>query len=249
MNLILVLSTGRAGSTTILDMLNAIPQIALAGELHLSHAGGDKSVLRLLMDAFALSLHPGVTGQKDESRFAQPDQQKLRQHLLEWVRDMRPSRPEREYYGFKELIQNFDVSRFLSICNCSSSVRMVRNYRNDVAAQSQSGFHGIGGDQTTFNTWSAHSFGIGRESSSNKWKASALARLTEKFKKDTQAVRHFDLPLERFSVHQFNTLLSFLGIRDCAYTRVLHGNANNSYIPDRSTHGLLKGNCVSTGYM
>ena len=51
----------------------------------------------------------------------------------------------------------------------------------------------------------------------------------------------FGLPLEDFTVENFNRLLTWLGIRGCHYTAVLHSN-KNGYEQDSSR--VLEGKCI-----
>ena len=72
---LIILTTGRAGSTTILNMLNAIPQIAITGELNADHPrfpGHSGHVLRLLFDVLDASTSATVVGLPGDPSYAAP---------------------------------------------------------------------------------------------------------------------------------------------------------------------------------
>jgi len=131
-NWLLVLSTGRAGSTTILDMLNSVPGIMLSGELSFAGKG---TVLGHLWQAYDLvaSLSRSSSVRAGGPWQMAPETAKLRENICGWLRSLVPEGSTR-YYGFKELVGvpgHVDVPRALSLFG--SHVRVVRTYRLDLA--------------------------------------------------------------------------------------------------------------------
>ena len=232
---LIILTTGRAGSTTILNMLNAIPQIAITGELNADHPrfpGHSGHVLRLLFDVLDASTSATVVGLPGDPSYAAPQVPRLRQHMCGWIRDMLP--PDRSdlprYHGFKALLQHVpNFNRTVELFG-EGSIRVVRNYRIDLEAQ-------------------ARSMMLSKVFSPDVTLADALARVqrdTSRLHAMTAGVRSFDLPLERFNTHHFNNLLAFLDIRNCSFSRVLRSNANGTFGDslDASRRGLVKGECA-----
>ena len=86
---ILVLSTGRSGSTTILQMLNAVPFIELAGELTNTNTGRDESVLSHLWRAFDQSMRLDPRPER-YARHGEPDHTQLKQDMCNWLRHLLP---------------------------------------------------------------------------------------------------------------------------------------------------------------
>ena len=223
LNWLVVMSTGRAGSTTILQMLNAIPMIKLTGEL--KDWRTQDRVLSSLFSALKTSRNIGSFG--GYSMHAEPQTAKLEHHICGWLRDMMPSGPSRHWQGFKELYASGNADAELPLRATKlfrqSRLRVVRNYRKDYSQQARSGFH--------LRSGGGHS-------------ADLLNRTTSEMLSRTRHFQHFDMPLEAFSVGLFNQLLSFLGISNCSYTRVLAANSASSYTRDLNSSGLLTGRCV-----
>ena len=241
-NWLVVISAGRAGSTTILDMLNTVPFISLSGELAISPETEDhslglrlsdpradcapRSVIGRLFSTYDLSLSPGLTGSYGTARYAVPQAARLKHHMCGWLRDMMPSTPSRHYFGFKEMVHCIEpLDQTLALLG--PNVRIIRSFRRNVAKQLNSAF------------WKTI-----------KGASTLLQRHTaEMFRATSSYPNVFDLPLEEFSVAKFNELLSFLGIGGCKFTRVLHANdgarGDGFHAPDvAATRGLLDGTCT-----
>ena len=240
-NWLVVISAGRAGSTTILDMLNAVPFISLSGELATSPETEDlslglrlsdprancapRSVIGRLFSTYELSLSPGLTGSYGTARFAVPQAARLRHHMCGWLRDMMPSHPSRQYFGFKEMVHCIEpLDQTLGLLG--PKVRIIRSFRRNVAKQLNSAFwRTIKGASTLLQRHTA-----------------------EMFRATSSYPNVFDMPLEEFSVAKFNELLSFLGIGGCKFTRVVHANdgaRGDGYAGpgEGATRGLLDGVC------
>ena len=193
---VVVLSTGRAGSTTILQMLNAAaPLVALSGEQTDwgARPGDRSSLLNTLWGALELSLRiAGRARAGDAARAAHPDPNALKDTACQGLLAQFPPSTNATIRGFKDLIANVDVGRVVSLL---PGVRFVINYREDQQAQTRSGFWRTAGDASV----------------------SALRQRTDQLLRETAASPRFDLPLERFSVRAFDALLRFLGVRGCGY--------------------------------
>ena len=240
-NWLVVISAGRAGSTTILDMLNTVPFISLSGELAISPETEDhslglrlsdpradcapRSVIGRLFSTYDLSLSPGLTGSYGTARYAVPQAARLKHHMCGWLRDMMLSTPSRHYFGFKEMVHCIEpLDQALALLG--PNVRIIRSFRRNVAKQLNSAF------------WKTI-----------KSASTLLQRHTaEMFRATSSYPNVFDLPLEEFSVAKFNELLSFLDIGGCNFTRVLHANdgaRGDGYAGpgEGATRGLLDGVC------
>ena len=224
-----VLSTGRTGSTTILNMLNAVPQIYLSGE-----TGAE--VLKYLDRAFNSSMHRRPQG---TAHYQEPNERALRNHACAWLLNLlpRPSptvRPEcyqrRCVRGMKTLhIGGARGSGLLPILAqfFPSSLRVVLSSRDNKEQQLRS---------APFMHTNASTI-----TEKNEEARDALNRM---------GVAWRELQLERFSPEAFTSLIVWLGIRNCSYTRLLHANDGKlaekqwSNKESLNTRGLLSGTCV-----
>lgn len=215
-----MLTTGRAGSTTILDMLNSIPMISIAGELQATKDGlKGKGLIPTLVRA--LDISRAVTGKEGGARYAKPDVTGLKKLVCGWLRLMMPVH---KYAGFKDLYTHLDGTLPHLFATLGKPLRVVRSFRYDLAAQAKS----------------AEKAKLKRTVNTSWWdqNTQALMRATEQ-------APHFDMPLESFSVARFNALLRFLNINNCSFTSVLHANANGGYgVAKVGAPGLVRGNCV-----
>jgi hypothetical protein len=122
-----VLSTGRSGSTTLLESINLVPNIRLSGE----HGGIMNNLFKFVADA---EVH-------DNDR-----RQRIYQVLQDFVRHLNPPFNERSdaplysnILGFKELRYRTkeSVNMVKQVFPCS---RFIFNYREDTVAQKHSAF-------------------------------------------------------------------------------------------------------------
>lgn len=231
---LLVLSTGRSGSTTIMRMLNAVPGIQVAGELGISDPTGQSSLLTHLFDAFDISLAPRLYPGSGYSFYRDPQDKELKNDICRWLLHLLPPKPSQVYFGFKELVwrdggplgikrrRRLDIARILALF---PNVFVVRNFRLDIERQARSGF------------W------VNATSDVNRTIA-YLASNREMLLSSTQAVPHFDLPLEQFSTRRFKALLNWLGIRNCGFRRVAWANQGDTYTKRLEDADLLRGDCT-----
>ena len=230
---LLVLSTGRSGSTTIMRMLNAVPGIQVAGELGISDPTGQSSLLTHLFDAFDISIAPRLYPGSGYSFYRNPQDKELKDDICQWLLHLLPRKPSQVYYGFKELVwrdggplgikrrRRLDIARVLALF---PNVFVVRNFRLDIERQARSGF------------WANATSDVNRT-------IAYLSSNREMLLSSTQAVPHFDLPLEHFSTRRFKALLTWLDIRNCGFRRVAWANQGDTYTNRLEDAGLLRGDC------
>jgi len=211
-----VVATGRSGSTTLLDMLNAVPQILMAGE--------NPFLLRQL-DVFStahaarrrLEPQPGASG----GAWWHPaidltdevcDIQELTKDSI-GLKAVEP--PTRAYVGFKEIRFTADlVTRMADfVFPCA---KFIFNYRLDLEAQSASQLKHFQGHSQSGHLLNLTDDLAAWQNSSEEHKSKA-----------------FSLPLEHFDVDHFNDLLTWLGITGCNYTKVLHANNGGYNAPSK----------------
>jgi hypothetical protein len=212
-NWLFILSKGRSGSTSILEMVNAIPGYFLGGE----NAG--------IMSDFA-SLWQRREWQKHmnegASRFGVPfgplawayagevSDQKLLCDLQAYVRDVIGSPTGEEStpttLGFKEVrhTKKDELDMFLVLF---PNAKFIINVRN-------------ASEQASSGMFLRDEIEVREVEEANKV-------LTEWGRNHSNI--SFHLPVEEFSVARFNDLLDFLGVEDCRYTQVAHSNDGNTY--------------------
>jgi len=241
---VMVLSTGRAGSTTLLAMLNAVPLIALSGEQHRSSQDApanlpEDGLLGRLWQAYDLTAR--IDENPGYAFLSSPQYGGLQELMCSWLLYMLPPQPsEVVFRGFKELVHAVDVPRATALL---PNVKVVRNYREDHEAQASSGFYEVqygsqasGGVSSVAQWW----FGPGAVADEQQLAIAEIeareASLLNPLSYASDAST-FDFPLERFSVAQFDKLLRFLGIEGCGYNRVAHANEGGSYTRADSNDG------------
>mmetsp|Transcript_13989 Transcript_13989/g.26120 ORF Transcript_13989/g.26120 Transcript_13989/m.26120 type:complete len:276 (-) Transcript_13989:67-894(-) len=205
-----VVSPGRSGSTTVLEMLNAIPGFELMGE----NENMWGTVYTLFSERRTAWENYRKKGQYMAWRQSEEMDWKdiLCGYQLRVLAEMNPPDGVR-VVGFKEIRWAWgeglaDLDLLLQVFPCSAA---VLNYRMDLKAERES-----------------------RTEAAGVFPSVRLDVATEamlKFHKEHQT-RSFLLPLENFSTDLFNNLLKFLGEDQCTFTDVLHDNAQSGY-----THG------------
>ncbi|KAL1523478.1 hypothetical protein AB1Y20_018416 [Prymnesium parvum] len=226
-----VLSTGRSGSTTLLQALNALPGVRLRGEMLDLGTEGLASLQGLL--ALQLQVTAAASAGREAAKAAlvheEYDVEQLRCHLQQLLADLDPAARGgggaggEETIGFKEIMchrlmscGDWDgeqarrvealVEQLLAIAPCA---KVVFSLRDDVAAQAarQVGFQ-----------WTSQSLeqrapflaAVNRD----------VARVQRKLPRSTTIVT-----LESFGVRRFNELAAFVGFPHCRYTAFPHANA------------------------
>ena len=193
---VIVLSTGRAGSTTIFNMLTQAG-VAMSPENKL--LGSLESLVKK-----TTALH----AEHDHS-FAHPrlDTHAVNDAACRWLAALQGPVPEAAPRGFKE-IRDEGVELLPRIFS-PSTTRYVLNYRKNVTAQRQSGYF------------------EGKSSRQSDYLAKSLAH----FRAALSGESVFELPLEDFSVSNFNRLFDWLDL-PCRTRFVLQAHADSSYNDD-----------------
>ena len=191
---VIVLSTGRAGSTTIFNMLTQAG-VAMSPENKL--LGSLESLVKK-----TTALH----AQHDHS-FAHPrlDTHAVDDAACRWLAALQGPVPEAAPRGFKE-VRDEGVELLPRIFS-RSTTRYVLNYRKNVTAQRQSGYYEGKGEGVDFAKKLAH------------------------FRAALSSESVFELPLEDFSVSNFNRLFDWLDL-PCRTRFVLQAHADSSYNDD-----------------
>ena len=227
---LIVLATGRSGSTTVTDMLNALPAVSVHGEM-----SGTVGLSIDMLDAARTGreVKAGPWHSSNVSR------QALNCQLEQWFATLcRPDWREKrgEYTGFKDLFSGLSRRSYQPhpstvwmpfLERVFPSARFVLNTRDDTAAQSSSGFW----RKPTTKGWQAQRL------PSNVTAQELLDDATSELREWGHRLgpnRCFWLPLSPtgFTVEQFNGLARWLGV-PCTFLSVAHANSNNTY---RSEH-------------
>jgi hypothetical protein len=196
-NWLFILASGRSGSTSTLQMVNAIPGYAIGGENF-----GIMDYFRNLRDRLhAQVLHVAM----QEAAFVTHGTLSRRSILCDLQAYTRHTigepRMQASTIGFKEVrhSKKEELDPFLTLF---PRAKFIINTRN-ASTQAQSGFHKKEHDSIDE-----------LEQMNNDLRAWA----------QTHSDVTFDLRLEDFSVKRFNEMLHWLGITNCRFTRVAHAN-------------------------
>jgi hypothetical protein len=202
---IFIWSTGRAGSTTIMSMLNHLPGIYLSGE---NHALADKLDS---MRGETTKLASGAHVTEDASWYNHPNDEMLKSAVRMWICALRGDAPDSaEYRGFKELSHR-SVTQIDTIVDVFPDAYHILNFRSNLTAQMESDFHGI--QHTT---------------------EEALTSQVEAMRSSLSGKTVFEFPLEDFSTEKFNSIIEWLGMStSCRFDFVLH--QNDGGVDDRWT--------------
>ena len=218
---LVVLGIGRSGSTTILSMLNRLPNVRLSGE--------NNGVLSTLQAVNSRYSSNGAYASDDPSHpWYRVKPKTFQSYLCSLVASMAPHAGNEHIRGFKEIRWNASLAPALDLL---PRVRFVLSYRLDVLPQTKSGYY---------------KKMLARYNSSSA--ISLLQTRTQELLQAVQGTRcpYFLLPLESFSSRTFNELLAWLGFDDCRYTFVLHvENSDGGHKGDPRTRDpkLVEGKC------
>jgi len=216
---VIILGTGRSGSTTLMQMVNAIsPDIYIGGENYgfadllkdtYNHGVSDKLYKRQPSG-------PWKTNKLDKGAFIWSIQNVMMKALGKFDEE------NTKIVGFKE-IRHFDsevLNSFVEIFG--QDAKFIVNWREDHESQVKSAFYkkNKNAEDTIEN----------KENQLREWSKSQP--------KD----RTFDIPLESFSLEIFNELIDWLGYEGCSFKKILKSNSQGSYKED-SRKDLLKGTC------
>mmetsp|Transcript_3826 Transcript_3826/g.6484 ORF Transcript_3826/g.6484 Transcript_3826/m.6484 type:complete len:259 (-) Transcript_3826:217-993(-) len=208
-NYLFIIGTGRSGSTSLFKTLKLIPGIHLCGETSLIPA---LATLYNVVDKGGASLHQKMTLLEDQ------------QKLFAMLHPVPSTDNPPLLLGSKEVHVPMDQLHFIRLLfPCS---RFVFNYRQDLVAQSNSGFH--------------------------KKENTSLFQLSSEREKMLQAHRElgdfqtFLQPLEEFDTEHLNTMVDWLGFEDCTFRKVGHYNFNGTYRKIRAWP-RVRGTCTHRG--
>lgn len=224
-----VVSTGRSGSTTVQQMLNALPQVYMAGE-----NGGVLSGLVLLTRPYHFHTRNHTANETSWWRYADPNQHAILCDLQRYVRDLLTPADNvtgrTRYIGFKEIrYEIFELELMRNLFPCG---KFIVNWRRNITDLKRSRKVAFVGNEAG---------GFGRRN-----------RLFERFAASL-GNRSFSLPLESMSLDTFQDMRRWLGVSGCAYTDVYHYNINGGYEPGghaRSPADVLDSvdDCRFTGF-
>lgn len=222
-NWLIVVGTGRSGSTSVIDTLNALPWVTLRGEM--------KGTIGLSIDMLkAAAGHVIVNG--PYQRY-QASTKMFLCHLEKWFAEMCTSRWENNpgYIGFKELfwqisknsVRVHETKEWMTFMErVFPNARFVLNTRENTLAQSKSAFWGLPNAQLQQ-----------RLPSEDIWALldNATSMLKE-WRKHLGPQRSWWLPLSSsgFTLKQFDDLAAWLNI-PCRFLSIAHSN-EGSYASD-----------------
>ena len=201
---LLVIATGRSGSTTILNMLNILP--------HVNNMGEDKGQLK-----------PFVTLSQDlnyTQSISKPNRHDAWYHFAndihgvyclaqKWLKSKYPVPNDTMYFGFKEIRYN-NVEDLDFIEKAFPCAHIILNTRQNVTAQAQSAFQ-QGNEQSIYK----HN------------------HLLRTFYESQSRQQKLWFTLEEFSLESFNSIIRWLELPErCEYNRVMVTNSNSSYSLD-----------------
>ena len=217
-----VLGTGRSGSTTLMAMLSAVPQIFLTGE---------NSVVPLLAQLLTAATGMGHGGDHNmgDPMFNRPDHNALHDDACSMMLHLEHYPHHEAAYRGCKLIGNPNATeneqietKVNAIMTLFPNAVFVASFREDIERQAHSGFY-------------------------NGVQAAELANATARLRATLKATGRptFELPLEQFSPASFTRLLRWLGIVGCEYVDVLHQNSGGYHntLDGATAKRMLKGTC------
>ena len=201
---IIILATGRSGSTTLMSMVNLLPGVNISGEHDgLMHSFKDlRDHLRRLKRMRGIAWAHTLWASEDNQVYCMAQQ---------WVKSDSSNRNRSDdliRHGFKEIRYNdVDILEFLE--DAFPNAQFIISYRRDIAAQLSS-------------TSKAFSQPFGTNDL-NKHTKTLLDWAKERPDNKT-----YDMPLEKFSLETFSNLYQWLGF-NCTATAMEHDNADKGY--------------------
>ena len=218
---LVILGTGRSGSTTILSMLNAVPQIQISGENY-----GMMNPLAYVLTRHQAPLsklkHLNFKGYSGSSRspWYGVNGEEVRDSLCSVVLRLAPHDKTKHrplIRGFKEVRWERSVLGAVALL---PGVRFVVSYRRDTSGQAASGWHSWNGSARAAAGWASPNQGIDEATRAMLEAVNATGRPT------------FHLPLEDFSTAAFNQLLRWVGVTNCSFRGVVHEHSGGGYSAD-----------------
>jgi hypothetical protein len=232
-NWLFVVSTGRAGSTTLLNMLNEIPSFMIAGE----NGGFAGNLLRLKTgtaraeEAIRRHLPQNSSEQRRSAwlRWNVSDQLGLKcamqAYALAFLGVSAESLSPHSVIGWKEIRYN-SAEELHFMRDTFPCAKFIINTRRNIRAQQASGFE-TGFLRDRGSPWTKPQHLEARTTSVVHWAKQLPPNAT------------FALPVEKFSLQSYNEMLAFLGVSGCQFVRVLHSNVK-SFVPDASTAPVVR---------
>jgi hypothetical protein len=198
---IIIVANGRSGSTTIVDMLNELPGVYVAGE---RAARSERDIVDALFDYYEAATDRNKRSGPFQT-FAKVEELPVLCEIQRAIKVALGPIPARtQTLGFKTLHAAGSNQRLERLRRLFPCARFVHNYRQDVHAE----FHS---PQSFFRR--------------NGIDEQGLQRRTDLLADPRHA--HFDLPLETFGVPLFNDLRRFVGDERCTFVGVKHSSNYN----------------------
>ena len=205
-NWLFQVSTGRSGSTSLMDMLNDLPNVYIAGE----NAGLFESLYALHKSSIRTekqSKHGAYHG----AWWHHPvERSKLRRSARTYVESAIGLKQNQNYtwVGFKEIRFGTadELDYLLSLFPCS---KVIVNIRRNIVRQHRSAFM-----ETSIWKLKSHN--------------DMLLKFSKKYPK-----RVFTLALEDFTLDNLNRLAVWLDFPNCRFKQIAHANRNGGYGADK----------------
>lgn len=217
-NWVIILATGRSGSTTVNHMVNLLPGVSVMGE--------NRALVELLDPVYENSLKcPRNT--QEGAWFNVPFDENIMLNALRNVVKAHIGAYDKykssTHIGYKE-IRHDSAEKLAWVKKMFPKAKFLINYRKNVTNQAKSAFykHANVDPEETIT-------------------AKNNALLT--FANSLPEHQRYILPLEDFSVELFNGMIKFLGFEGCEYGKLVHDNAHGGYKVDNKSDELL-GTCV-----
>lgn len=210
---VFIAGTGRSGSTTLMEFLNAVPGVHISGE--------NDGLIHRLSELHA-SMKNVTTKKKSVAWKNTFDISDIEQEMRNMVVHTINPPPYSKTVGFKEF-RTLAETDFIFTKHLFPCAKFIVNFREDVSSQSQSGFYKrrarIEGNVTSITD--------------------SLAKTNEFLRSLVQKHQDYMLlaTLEDFSIESFDRILTFLGFSDCRTLQIPHLN-NKSYTSHDETTPL-----------
>mmetsp|Transcript_10793 Transcript_10793/g.16072 ORF Transcript_10793/g.16072 Transcript_10793/m.16072 type:complete len:316 (-) Transcript_10793:77-1024(-) len=191
---LLLLTTGRSGSTTLMTILYSLPRMSMYGE-------NDIRFLRSVVDSDRYHEPREDAWHKDESRMKEIIEA-ITSHIFAYYGY--DNAQNDDYFGFKQLLPRIirekestyrSLKKLKLLSEYFPCARFIVNFRHDVKAQRAS----------QFREWQGHAPSEKRLATWNE-----ILSTFGKGRNDT-----FLLPLEEFSLEKLNELIKWLGYSEC----------------------------------
>lgn len=200
---VFIFGTGRSGSTSVLDMVNAIPGFFIAGENHgamdvFLEMQQDISNFDSPLEAFSFSAHYHGTWHKEDFSKA------VQAYTLALIGKF--DEKTTHTVGFKE-VNHSRAEELQFFADTFPGAKFIINTRRDTAGQSQAQDiffdeeTGLTEEQIEVNTQELEHWAADHPESS------------------------FLIQMEDFDLQHFNEMLTWLGVEGCEFTQVSHANA------------------------